>query len=544
LKKKKKKDRNPNLYTLVITFVLFLLALLSFCIALIGYHSFTKYFTEEYNESVEKTAVTARYLVDGNRIKYYLENGEDSNDYKETKYYLTRLCNSQGMSVIYVMTVSNDYKLTTSVFNCLSDDSTYTPWEIGYEVPTSDVEYEKAYKKMYEEGLESATVVRIENLNTGKPHVTALVPIKDDSGKVVAILHVQRFVKRLNTIRRKYLVQLSVTAGILMLLAGLMASVFLRKQVVKPIRKLTGEAERFARDNTRQEIGFDKGICKVREINSLAASIDKMEYDTVKYVADITAMTKESERIGTELDVASKIQTGLLPVEFPAFPEREEFDIFATMDPAKVVGGDFYDFFLVDDTHLAFLIADVSDKGIGAAFFMAIAKTIIKTHALTGASPSEILEAADRIIATKNPAGLFVTVWMGVIDIVTGHVTACNAGHDYPALLQNKEEGYQIQKIKHGPPVAFLPNMEFPAIEFDMKPGDRIFLYTDGLNEAKREDGERFGTARILEVLNSHQGDSEEATLMAMHEAVRAFSGDEPQFDDMTMLGFTFRGRE
>lgn len=544
MKKKKKKDRNPNLYTLVITFVLFLLALLSFCIALIGYHSFTKYFTEEYNESVEKTAVTARYLVDGNRIKYYLENGEDSNDYKETKYYLTRLCNSQGMSVIYVMTVSNDYKLTTSVFNCLSDDSTYTPWEIGYEVPTSDVEYEKAYKKMYEEGLESATVVRIENLNTGKPHVTALVPIKDDSGKVVAILHVQRFVKRLNTIRRKYLVQLSVTAGILMLLAGLMASVFLRKQVVKPIRKLTGEAERFARDNTRQEIGFDKGICKVREINSLAASIDKMEYDTVKYVADITAMTKESERIGTELDVASKIQTGLLPVEFPAFPEREEFDIFATMDPAKVVGGDFYDFFLVDDTHLAFLIADVSDKGIGAAFFMAIAKTIIKTHALTGASPSEILEAADRIIATKNPAGLFVTVWMGVIDIVTGHVTACNAGHDYPALLQNKEEGYQIQKIKHGPPVAFLPNMEFPAIEFDMKPGDRIFLYTDGLNEAKREDGERFGTARILEVLNSHQGDSEEATLMAMHEAVRAFSGDEPQFDDMTMLGFTFRGRE
>ncbi len=493
---------------------------------------------------MEKTAVTARYLVDGNRIKYYMENGDDSNDYKETKYYLTRLCNTQGMSVIYVMTVSNDYKLTTSVFNCLSDDSTYTPWEIGYEVPTSDVEYEKAYKKMYEEGLESATVVRIENLNTGKPHVTALVPIKDDSGKVVAILHVQRFVKRLNTIRRKYLVQLSVTAGILMILAGLMASVFLRKQVVKPIRKLTGEAERFARDNTRQETGFDKGICKVREINSLAASIDKMEYDTVKYVADITAMTKESERIGTELDVASKIQTGLLPVEFPAFPEREEFDIFATMDPAKVVGGDFYDFFLVDDTHLAFLIADVSDKGVGAAFFMAIAKTIIKTHALTGASPSEILEAADRIIATKNPAGLFVTVWMGVIDIVTGHVTACNAGHDYPALLQNKEEGYQIQKIKHGPPVAFLPDMEFPAIEFDMKPGDRIFLYTDGLNEAKREDGERFGTARMLEVLNSHQGDSEEDTLMAMHEAVRAFSGDEPQFDDMTMLGLTFRGRK
>ena len=543
-KKLKKKWFRSNLYTLIVIFMLVLLALLSFCIALIGYHNFTKYFTNEYNDSVLKTAVTASYLVDGSRIPYYMEHGKDSEDYQETEYLLTRLCNSEGMSVIYVMTISDDYKMTTSVFNCLNDESTYTKWELGYQVKTSDVEYEKAYRKMYEEGLESATVVRIENLNSGKPHVTALVPLKDENGNVTAILHVQRYVTELNSIRRKYLNQLGVTAVILMLFSALVAAIFLRKEVVDPIKKISQEAERFAKDNSRNPKGVGAEISHVREISSLACSIDKMEYDTLKYVEDITNMTKESERIGTELNVASNIQLGLLPSDFPAFPDKPEFEIYASMTPAKEVGGDFYDFFLIDDDHLAFLIADVSDKGIGAAFFMAIAKTIIKTRALTGASPAEILAAADSIISKKNPAGMFVTVWLAVLNLKTGHVVACNAGHDYPAILQRKgQEGFVIEKTDHGPPVAFLPDMTFPNLEFDLRPGDRLFLYTDGLNEAKSVSGERFGVQRILDVLNEHTEDNEENTLKAMEKAVRTFSGEEPQFDDMTMLGLTYKGR-
>jgi serine phosphatase RsbU (regulator of sigma subunit) len=212
------------------------------------------------------------------------------------------------------------------------------------------------------------------------------------------------------------------------------------------------------------------------------------------------------------------------------------------MSPAREVGGDFYDFFMVDDDHLAILIADVSDKGVGSAFFMAISKTLVKTYAKMVMNPTDVIAKVDRQISEKNEAGLFVTLWMAVIDLNTGHVNACNAGHDYPAIMKNGED-FVVEKTPHGPPVAFIPGMEFLGMEFDMKPGDRIFLYTDGLNEAKRSDDERFGTDRMLEVLNAHKDVDNETMIHLMREAVDEFAGDEPQFDDMTMLGFTFKGR-
>ena len=242
-----------------------------------------------------------------------------------------------------------------------------------------------------------------------------------------------------------------------------------------------------------------------------------------------------------ELDIAAQIQDGLLPNSFPAFPDKKEFDIYASTKPAKEVGGDFYDFFLVDDTHLAFVIADVSDKGIGAALFMSISKTIIKARAQMGGNPSKILSYADYRISEKNEAGMFVTVWLGIIDLVTGHVDACNAGHDYPAIMRSSEN-YTIEKTKHGAPVGFLPGMEFPEISFDMKPGDRIFLYTDGVTDAKNREEERFGKERLLDVLNAHRNDSDKDTLNAVQNEVSRFMGSESQFDDITMLSFTYKG--
>ena len=149
----------------------------------------------------------------------------------------------------------------------------------------------------------------------------------------------------------------------------------------------------------------------------------------------------------------------------------------------------------------------------------------------------------DERMGKSNDAGMFVTLWLGYLDIETGHVTACNAGHDYPAiLLKEKNDGYLIEKTPHGPPVAFIPGMPFPEIEFDMKPGDRIFLYTDGINEAQGSDGEEFGTERLLEVLNRNKGVSSRELCSRVRETVNAFVGKDPQFDDMTMMGLTYRG--
>ena len=242
-----------------------------------------------------------------------------------------------------------------------------------------------------------------------------------------------------------------------------------------------------------------------------------------------------------ELGIASQIQMNLLPNIFPAFPDRKDFDVFAMTVPAKEVGGDFYDFFMVDDKHLAILMADVSDKGIGAALFMTISKIIIKTRAQLGGTPSEIIEYADRRINEKNDAGLFVTVWLGIIDLETGHIECCNAGHDYPAIM-NSSDGYKIEKDIHGMPVAFMPEAKFPGYSFDLKDGDRIFLYTDGILDAKKINGERYEKERLLEVLNKNRYKSDEQLIRIVRASVTAYFGDEPQFDDMTMLSFTYHG--
>ncbi len=242
------------------------------------------------------------------------------------------------------------------------------------------------------------------------------------------------------------------------------------------------------------------------------------------------------------LAIASKIQMGMLPESKDAFPDRDDFDIAASMTPALTVGGDFYDFFLIDDDHLAILIADVSDKGIPAALFMTVSKVFMRTRIQMGGTPSEIIAYADERISAENEAGMFVTLWLGIIDLRTGHVEACNAGHDYPAIA-HISEGYKVEKTVHGPPIAFMPGMKFPGISFDLKPGESIFLYTDGLVEAKRADDERFGVDRMLHVLNFSNAKNDEQLINDMKKEVTNFVNGEPQFDDMTMLSFTYKGR-
>lgn len=238
-----------------------------------------------------------------------------------------------------------------------------------------------------------------------------------------------------------------------------------------------------------------------------------------------------------ELGVASHIQADMLPSIFPAFPERNEFDIYATMNPAKEVGGDFYDFFLIDDDHLALVMADVSGKGVPASLFMVIAKTLLKTSAQSGLSPREILYKVNNQLCENNETMMFVTVWIGIYDIKTGKMICANAGHECPVI--RRENGkYEIHNDEHGFVLAGMEDMQFDEYELNFNAGDRLFVYTDGVPESINLKEEQFGVDGMLNALNSHPEMTVSELLPALKNDIDIFANSADQFDDITMLGF------
>ena len=226
----------------------------------------------------------------------------------------------------------------------------------------------------------------------------------------------------------------------------------------------------------------------------------------------------------------------MLPNTFLSFPDRHEFEIFASMTPAKEVGGDFYDFFLIDDDHLGIVMADVSGKGVPAALFMMMSKILIKNLAMQGHSPAKVLELTNAAICQNNRAEMFVTVWFGVMEISTRKMAAANAGHEYP-IIQKANGAFELFKDKHSFVVGGMDDMKYTEYEIPFEEGGTLFLYTDGVTEATNADNVLFGTDRLLEVMNRHTDSDPQTLLTQIKAAVDAFVGEADQFDDLTMLG-------
>ena len=277
------------------------------------------------------------------------------------------------------------------------------------------------------------------------------------------------------------------------------------------------------------------------EIEILADSFSRLSKKTVDYVEQVRTVTAEKERISSELQMAAAIQSSMLPHIFPSFPDRKEFDLYASMDPAKEVGGDFYDFFLIDDDHLCMVIADVSGKGVPGALFMMISKVILQNCAFLSDSAEEILAQANSAICANNQADMFVTVWIGILEISTGKLTAANAGHEFP-VLKRAGGKYELYKDHHGFVIGGMPGMKYRQYELQLHPGDRLFVYTDGVPEATDADSQLFGTDRMLSALNEKDAADPKEVVQVVHEAVDRFVKDAEQFDDMTMLCLDYNG--
>ncbi len=237
----------------------------------------------------------------------------------------------------------------------------------------------------------------------------------------------------------------------------------------------------------------------------------------------------------SELATAASIQESMLPNTFPAFPDREDFDIHATMTPAREVGGDFYDFFLTDEDHLVMVIADVSGKGVPAALFMTVSKLLINEAAISGKKPREILSAVNDRICGNNNMNMFVTVWIGILELSTGKVTAANAGHEDPVLCRYSG-GCELYKTKHSMMVGVMEGVPFDEYTFRLEKGDKLFLYTDGVPEATDGDQNMFGVAKMIKTLEKTAGEDVRETLARVRQDVDEFVGEAEQFDDLTML--------
>ena len=345
-----------------------------------------------------------------------------------------------------------------------------------------------------------------------------------------------------STFREKMGKRNTVTLLVLIILLALMlgGALLAGKRIVKPLNSMTRQIARLGEGNL--EFKMKDSYRTGDEVQVLAESFATLSHKTVEYIEQVKTVTAEKERIGTELHLAQQIQEGMLPSVFPPYPERIEFDLYASMNPAKEVGGDFYDFFLIDDDHLALVMADVSGKSVPGALFMMVSKAILKNNAMMSKSPAEILTVTNETICSNNKMEMFVTVWLGILEISTGRIIASNAGHEYPVVCR-KGGNFEVFKDKHGFVVGGYEGVKYKEYELDLQPGDKLFLYTDGVPEATDANKELFGTQRMLDALNSHNGSPAEV-LRGVLESVNEFVATAEQFDDLTMLCLEYKGKQ
>ena len=333
-------------------------------------------------------------------------------------------------------------------------------------------------------------------------------------------------------------------AVLLQILLSIICLVLIYFVVLRPLKKVQ-ENIRIYRQTKESDTVVNnlKEVKTHNEIGKLSDDVTDLVVEIDDYVNEIQTISAEKERISTELSLATKIQASMIPHIFPAFPERKEFDIFGSMKPAKAVGGDFYDFSLVDDDHLVMAIADVSGKGVPAALFMMASMIILQGAARNNGSPSEILKQTNDIICANNQQEMFVTVWLGILEISTGKLTAANAGHEYPVISEKPGSPFKLLKDKHGFVIGGMPGMKYKDYELQLEPGAKLFLYTDGVTEATDENNEMFGTDRLVEALNEVCDAEPEEVLPNVRGAIDDFVNGAEQFDDITMLCMEYKGK-
>ena len=489
--------------------------------------------------------------IDPDDLEKCIETKTKSDKFEETQHFLDQVKEYyEDVEYIYIIKPLNTANVDNimDVMVGITDEERKTDFDF-YSVTlgglTGDY-YSSDVAKRYLDGLNANEVTFFSNKTEFGYDYTGMMPIKNSKGQAISLLCVDMSMNEISKVMVSYALATLAMMTLIALLAVYLANKWLKNRVTDPLIKLENVSKNFVEsshgaESPDQLVITDPDIHTGDELESLANTTSDMFSSMKNYMTSLISVTKEKERIGVELNVATSIQASMLPRIFPAFPGRPEFDIFATMDPAKEVGGDFYDFFMLDDHRIGLVMADVSGKGVPAALFMVISKTMIKNRAQVSDSPAEILGYVNDQLCEGNDAEMFVTVWMAILDINTGKGVAANAGHEHP-VIRRKDGDYELVVYRHSPAVATMEGMRFREHEFELNPGDRLFVYTDGVPEAINEKKEFYGTDRLLDVLNADQDATIHELLVEVREDISKFAGKAEQFDDITMMAFDFRG--
>ena len=320
-------------------------------------------------------------------------------------------------------------------------------------------------------------------------------------------------------------------------LIALLVAVLLWLHVLRPIRREQRVIKQYEQDKDRKAAQEALDTIRSRnELQELAGNFSSMIGELDRYMSEIVLATQDKERSSAELAVAARIQAGALPEGYLHIPGPDGLTINASVKPAREVAGDFYDHFIIDEDHIGLTVADVSDKGVPASLFMMLSKSLLKNVAMAGNTPADVVGRVNAQLCENNPENMFVTVWFGIYCISRRELIYVNAGHEHPALYRSKTGHYDLIMEKHDPVIGLFDDCTYSERTLSFSPGDRIFLYTDGIPEATDADKEMYGTDRMVECLNQNIDHSGEEVLAAIVEDTGEFVGEAPQFDDMTML--------
>lgn len=530
------------------------MSLLTIALGWVGYVQFSKNVLENYVKYAQMVIGMANDVISEYGIGDMVEKREMPEAYEQARLELNKIKNNADIKYLYAVFFKdpNDLHSISYVINAKSDLELNEGYAEGLE--TSDI-YSYMGEACEEDAFAESTLhlfsdsisqwseeVRYEESTTEEyGHlVTCYCSIFDSTGKPVAILGADIDVNKINSELNRYLRMIVLIAFCLMMVAIVLLLFYIQRFIINPVRELSQNADKFValmqNEVEPEQLVYEKTkIITKDEIKVLADGFTGMADGVKRYMTNLQTITAEKQRIGTELELATKIQANMLPNIFPAFPERKEFDIYASMSPAKEVGGDFYDFFMLDDDHLGMVIADVSGKGVPAALFMMMSKILVSNYASIGGTPGEVLTKVNEQICKNNEEDMFVTVWFGILTISTGQVIASNAGHEYP-ILRGASGEFTLFKDKHGFVVGGMEGVRYKDYEFTLEKGGTLFLYTDGVAEATNLQDELFGTDRMLEALNREPAADAKKLLENMRKDVDTFVGEAPQFDDLTML--------
>lgn len=521
----------------------------------IGVHGFGDSIKKQYNDTAYAIAETVATMISPEELVAYAEflqkkdeeNYEDtlqtvmnSERYQEIWQQMNQLRASMGANDIFIAVVDREQLKKENIaaenwapLNYLFD--TFHVEGESYALGSTGPFNPKYAKEI---NLQLETYSRTSNYYISKSqygyNTSAVLPMRVQERDLPILICVEI---PMSTLQSAILELSFHTLGSILIAMAVIILLFvyyLYRTVIRPIDIIAEETEIFGVSGTQLSEQL-RTIQTGDELQGLAESVLKMEQGILDYVQNIMAVTAEKERISAELNVATEIQADMLPRIFPAFPDRKEFDIYASMAPAKEVGGDFYDFFLADEDHLVIVIGDVSGKGVPAALYMVIAKTLLKNQAGNQLSPKAILEEVNGQLCENNQSDMFVTVWLGVMEISTGKVLAANAGHEFPAVRKG-DGAFCLLQDKHGFVLGGMEGSKYTEYAFEIQEGESLFIYTDGVPEASNAENELFGTDRMLDALNEDPHAGPQRMVQQVQDSIDKFVRQAPQFDDLTML--------